>query len=100
MPAGYRLGLGPDSEHCLCYELETAYETDGTRDVGSVTDLPSPMACQDACKGNVECRFWVYHTMEHPTWPGWCVFKNRGQEKVLGVVNIISGPRICPHIAP
>ncbi len=102
MCLGHRLGLGPGPnwQHCFCYELETAYEPDGTRDVGEVAGLPSPMACQDACKGNAECRFWSYHTMGHPTLPGWCIFKNRGQEKVQGVANIISGPRICPHIAP
>ena len=102
MCLGHRMGLGPgpDRQHCFCYELEAAYEPDGTRDVGDVVGLPSPMACQDACKENAECRFWNYHTMGHPTWPGWCIFKNRGQEKVQGVANIISGPRICPHIAP
>ncbi len=98
---GYRLGTGPglSRRHCSCYEMETAYEISGKRDVGNVFNLPSPVACQDACKGNAECRFWSYHTMGHPSWPGWCVFKNRGQEKTHGAKNIISGPRICPYIA-
>ncbi len=100
MPAGYRQGLGPHSQHCLCYELETAYEASGAHDVGNILSLPSPMACQNACKKNAECRFWSYQTMEHPHWPGLCTFKTRGQEKIFGLAYFISGPRICPHIAP
>ncbi len=89
-----------DDPHCFCYELEVAYSADGSSDEGSVNDLPSPMACQAACKGNPECRFWSYHTTGHPTWPGWCIFKTKAEPKVNGAANIISGPRICPHIAP
>ena len=89
--------IGHLSRYFLHFKGATYCKEDGTsypgymgNDIGSVSNVADPNACQRECRANSECNFWTYNTDGKLCW-----LKSHHYNSIVAC-DATSGPKYCP----